>query len=130
MRERVGAVIIKDGAILLVTGFDESNYWTPGGGKDGQESDEETLRRELREELGVEVTSTEPYCDFEALGGETGRYAHYRYYRVEIAGTLKPAEEVTGYAWQTRDKIVSGEVSTFPDFHSQLAPRLVADNLI
>ncbi len=31
IRDRIGAVILKDKKLLLVTGYEETIYWTPGG---------------------------------------------------------------------------------------------------
>jgi 8-oxo-dGTP pyrophosphatase MutT (NUDIX family) len=55
-RPRVAAVCIRDGFVLL-QGEEESTIWTlPGGGWELMESSVEAVRREMREELGVEVT--------------------------------------------------------------------------
>ena len=52
-RTTVKALIEKDGKVLILK--DEKGVWElPGGKIDNSESEEETLRRELNEELGIE----------------------------------------------------------------------------
>jgi mutator protein MutT len=56
-RIRVAALIIKDGKILLVEHEKGGRrYWLlPGGGVEYGESVEEALKRELQEEVGIEI---------------------------------------------------------------------------
>ena len=54
-RERVGAIIIKDNKLLLLTRHGFQHIWTPGGKIEPGESDEECLRRELKEEIDAEL---------------------------------------------------------------------------
>ena len=55
-RETVRAAVVDDhGRILLLRYGDEYSHWwiTPGGGREEGEADEQTLRRELEEEVGL-----------------------------------------------------------------------------
>ncbi len=54
---RVGAVILHEGQVLVERGQDdEFEYWyLPGGRVEIGESSTDTLQREMREELGIEV---------------------------------------------------------------------------
>ncbi len=53
------AIIIKDGRILLPKPKNESWYFFPGGHIDFGEKAEKALRRELKEELSVEIEKVE-----------------------------------------------------------------------
>lgn len=59
MRTAARGVIVTDNRLLLVAHHPEPNrtVWTaPGGGKIGNETPVQTVRREIKEELGVDVT--------------------------------------------------------------------------
>ncbi len=65
MRHTIRGLIIKDRKILLVTGHGADFYWTPGGGVEIGEIPEETLHREIKEELGVEIRTLAPHSKYE-----------------------------------------------------------------
>ena len=52
---RVGAIIIHDGKLLLMHNEEEPYYYTVGGRVHFNETTEETVVREVREEIGVEL---------------------------------------------------------------------------
>lgn len=57
----IDAVIIRDGQVLLIQRGVEPNkgFWgTPGGYVEWNESSEDAVRREVREETGLKVTNT------------------------------------------------------------------------
>jgi 8-oxo-dGTP diphosphatase len=87
---RVAAAVIlrRDGAVLLarrVAGTPYAGYWEfPGGKLEPGETAAQALKRELREELGIEVTLATPWL--------TQRYA-YPHAHVEL-------EFFRVYAWQ------------------------------
>lgn len=57
LRQRAGAIIIRDGSVLLIHRHRHGNeyYVLPGGGIEEGESPEEAVIRELREEAGVDI---------------------------------------------------------------------------
>lgn len=99
----VTAIIIKDGKILALRRKQEPfiDQWDlPGGFINANETTEEALRRELKEELDVEVTRLSKIGEF------TGTYVYQRElpilnfgYLVEIAGDITLNEESHTWAY-------------------------------
>ena len=56
-KTRIAGIIIKDGKLLLVKGKGYEELWTPGGKIDENETDEECLKRELKN-LSLVTAST------------------------------------------------------------------------
>ncbi len=63
--ERVRAIIIKEGRILLIKRVKKGDsYWVvPGGGVESGEDHERAILRECHEELGVNVSMGDFFCD-------------------------------------------------------------------
>jgi 8-oxo-dGTP pyrophosphatase MutT (NUDIX family) len=91
------ALIEKDGKILFVYQKEEEQYFFVGGGVEEGETLEETLTRECREELGVEVKASKKL------------YQSFRIYK----GRLKRL-----HVFET--EIVSGEPALQEDQHAEL----------
>lgn len=97
--DRVGAVIVQEGKVLLVTGFEMERYWTPGGRIEEGEDHEKTLRRELQEELGVELENMTPFVTYDAARTTTGEMRTVYTYFAEISGTPTPQAEIKSLVW-------------------------------
>lgn len=52
---RVGAIIIQDGKVLVVKNSASSYYYSVGGRVHYNETCEEAVKREVREEVGIEM---------------------------------------------------------------------------
>jgi len=121
MRHTVRGILLKNKQILLVTGHGADFYWTPGGGVENNETIVETLHREIKEELGVVVTTYKPYYSYEYKDQKVDNFI------IEVEGDISANVEITSIAWYdsntTSTKLSNG-------FNEVLKPRLVADELI
>ncbi len=128
--ERVAAIIIKEKKILLVTGYKELFYWTPGGKVEGKEKYESCLKRELFAEIGIEPISMEHYATFtlpnEIKGGEQVNH----YYLVQYKGEIKPGEEVTKTFWYSKQNFLDKNPRVSKGVEQHLIPKLIKDNYL
>ena len=69
LRKRASAVIVENGKVLLIKRVkpDAEYYIFPGGGVDENESIEEALKREVKEELNLKVEKFKPLFSIENL---------------------------------------------------------------
>jgi 8-oxo-dGTP diphosphatase len=99
-----GAIIVRDGRLLLVHRPKYDDWTFPKGKCERGESDEACAVREveeetgLRGELGAELPSTH-YTD------SRGRPKRVRWWRMEsVAGVFTPTDEVDEIRWLTREE--------------------------
>ena len=85
----VAAVIFDaEGRVLLVHhSYGKRGWDVPGGGREPHESLEQALRRELREEIGVQVASAE----LRGVYYEPAVDQHHFAFRCELAADARPA---------------------------------------
>lgn len=111
MIDKVAWVHVVDGRVLVARSHGKDTFYVPGGKREPGESDVETLVREIREELSVDVSGPELIGVFEAQahGRAEGETVRMTCYTATFAGELKPASEIAELAWFTATDV--GRVS-------------------
>ncbi|MEV4826564.1 NUDIX domain-containing protein [Micromonospora sp. NPDC049274] len=105
MREidKVAWILIEDGRVLSTRSQGKDVWYLPGGKREPGESDLETLRREIDEELSVEVDVRDAVhlgtFSAQAHGHATGITVRMTCYRAGYRGRLRPASEIAEMAW-------------------------------
>ena len=96
--DKLALLYVKDGKVLTSMSHGKDTWYLPGGKREAGESDEEALRREVMEEMSVELVdgSIKYYGTFEAQahGKPEGTTVRMTCYTAEIEGEPKPTNEV------------------------------------
>jgi ADP-ribose pyrophosphatase YjhB (NUDIX family) len=109
----VGALIFDRGRILLVERGTEplKGYWSlPGGVLDVGETLEEGVRREVREETGLEINVLGVLEIFERIIRDAQGVPEYHYVLIDyvcriVGGGLRAADDVSRAAWVPRSML-------------------------
>lgn len=103
--DKIAWIHVADGRVLAARSRGKDKFYLPGGKREPGETDAETLVREIREELDVEITPStiEPAGTFEgqAHGKAAGTVVRTTAYRAEYTGTLRANSEIEEIAWLT-----------------------------
>jgi ADP-ribose pyrophosphatase YjhB (NUDIX family) len=103
---RYQAAIIQDGKILLIQHCEHKSgrtYWLlPGGGMEDGETEENTVKREVREETHLEVKVECLLLDEPSQPGKAGHYKRYKTYlcnpiTMNAAPGYEPEPEVAAF---------------------------------
>ena len=127
MNERIttAGVAVKDGKVLVahrVKGGSLSGKWEfPGGKQRWGESDEDTLKREYKEELSVDIKMGERLTSFDFINNDT--VYHLRAYLIEILSDVFCLAVHTEARWVGPDELLSLEMG---DSDNQIRSRVVS----
>lgn len=128
--EKVAAIIIQDGKLLLVSANQRPFFWTPGGKIETNESPAEALRRELNEELGVQLTRSVPYFDYLSTQEEDGTQRRVYCFTVEYLGTITPSQEIDRVVWASSKDLAQNKYPLQIGVAKHLLPKLFKDKLL
>lgn len=129
------AILLKDRKLLVVKEKDKEFFISPGGKPEPGESPEETLIRELREELGLETTSEqfEPFGTFTATAaGRDNVIVEMTVFLVNNwipeAIKLNPEDKVNEYRWI--DTSLAKDIKLGSIFEHEVLPKLKTNGLV
>ncbi len=101
--DKISLIFVKNKKLLSVVAKGRSTFYMPGGKREKGESDEQTLIREIKEELDVDVIpeTIKYYGTFKAQahGKEKGVIVKSTCYTAEIKGEPKPSSEIERIVW-------------------------------
>jgi 8-oxo-dGTP diphosphatase len=101
--DKVAWVHIGNGRVLCARSRGKDSYYLPGGKREPGETDNDTLVREIEEELSVRLKpeTIVYFGSFEAQahGKSEGVVVKMTCYTADYGGTLTPASEINEIAW-------------------------------
>ncbi len=107
--DKLGWIFIKNRKMLNVRSKGKVLFYTPGGKREGIESDHEALTRELREELSIDLKrETITYLEtFEAQADAKppGTMVRIACYQSEFDGVFTPSNEIEEIGWHTSNDL-------------------------
>jgi 8-oxo-dGTP pyrophosphatase MutT (NUDIX family) len=103
--DKIAWLHLHEGKLLSTRSRGKDRYYIPGGKREAGETDEQTLRREIREELTVELKpeSVTYRGTFEAPahGHAADVLVRMTCYSASYTGHLQPAAEIEEVIWLT-----------------------------
>lgn len=103
--EKSGLIYIKNKKLLCVREKGKNVYYFPGGEREKKETDEETLIREIKEELNVEIVPENlkfiNTFKAQAYGKPKGTILKMTCYTGDFKGEMIPNSEIEELAWLT-----------------------------
>jgi 8-oxo-dGTP diphosphatase len=122
---KVGLALVVDRRLLLVRRHNDPWLILPGGKPIANESDEETLARECREELScaIDRDSVHWLGEFtDELVDDAMRQVVVRLYSAALVGKPTPSAEIEELSWHSLDGASSEHLA--PSLRRQIIPRL------
>ena len=129
---KAGGILIRDNKFLISRSKGKNVFFAPGGKLEKGETSEESLRRELKEELtiDIELEDLEPFGTFYALAtGQEDQYLQMDVFLVhQWEGVIQPNREIEEIQWidsQMPEGMQLGSI-----FQHEVLPRLKERGMI
>lgn len=101
--DKIAFIYVKNGKILSTLSKGKDTYYIPGGKREGTEKDEETLIRECKEELSINIKkdTLKYYGTFEAQahGKSEGILVKMTCYMADFEGEIEASSEIQEIRW-------------------------------
>ncbi len=101
--DKIAWIYIKDRRVLFARSEGKDVFYLPGGKRENNETDKETLCREVAEELSVSILpDTARFVSIfesQAHGMPDGVIARVSCYTADFEGTVTPSGEIAEIAW-------------------------------
>ncbi len=101
--KKIGGIIVNDKKMLVVRKKGTSVYIMPGGGPEGDETHQETLERELDEELNLFPSNFKYFGNFQEKAMFEDADVDMCVYFVDVKGDMKPDSEIVELKWIDSD---------------------------
>ncbi len=130
MIDKVGGIILKDKKILVQRkNNNRSECIIPGGKREGKETDYETLKRELLEELAVDLVKMYYIGTYQDIAVFSNKPIQVITYLTEVEGEIKCQNEIKEAIWIDRNYQEKGiEVGSI--LGEYVIPELIKRNLM
>jgi len=116
----IGAAVVGPRGLLLVAKRAAPDiYYLPGGKPEAGEAPLDCLRREVLEELGVEIDTAEPFTEVHAPAALEGVEMWMSVFLTRLGGDPVPAAEITAVRWWPE-----ASVRLAPAVRDHVIPRL------
>lgn len=126
----VGLVHVEAGRLLVVRSRNKNAFYLPGGKIEPGETPQDAVRREVREELGVELDRPEVLKRYvaPAYGEGEGAIVDMTCFTARLLGTPQPTSEIAELTYVTRDEYRE-HADTAPAIHDVLADLVASGQL-
>ncbi|MGG1945539.1 NUDIX domain-containing protein [Trinickia sp. NRRL B-1857] len=126
MIEKCAGIILSERRLLVVRKRGASIFISPGGKISAGEAPIACLRRELREELRVELVDAEPFGTYERPAADEASMIRIYTWIVAVSGACAPSSEIEELKWiRGSETEAVGSV-----FAHCVIPKLIRDGLL